>query len=63
MRVKLTKFACDFCSKTQDDAKALIRGPKDVCICDECVALSAEIIANKGAPPEAPAAQAVVTAA
>jgi len=34
---------CSFCGKTQEEVRKLIAGP-DVYICDECVALCAEII-------------------
>ena len=37
-------FRCSFCGKTHDQVKKLISGGKDVCICDECVALCAELI-------------------
>jgi hypothetical protein len=38
--------ACSFCLKAAADVATLVAGP-GVFICDECVALSAEIIANK----------------
>ena len=37
---------CSFCGKTQDQVKKLIAGP-NVYICDECVALCNEIIAEE----------------
>ena len=37
-------FRCSFCGKTQDQVRKLISGGKDVCICDECVALCTELI-------------------
>lgn len=37
--MKVTKLACDFCSKSQDEVAKLIVGPKDVCICNECALL------------------------
>ncbi|MCA1985262.1 MAG: ATP-dependent Clp protease ATP-binding subunit ClpX [Desulfovibrio sp.] len=37
---------CSFCSKSQDEVQRLIAGP-DVYICDECVALCNEIIAQE----------------
>jgi hypothetical protein len=49
----MTDYRCSFCGKRQDQVKKLIAGPKGVYICDECVALCTEIIAN---PPSAPAA-------
>lgn len=37
---------CSFCSKTQDDGVILVAGP-GVFICEECIALCNEIIAEK----------------
>jgi ATP-dependent Clp protease ATP-binding subunit ClpX len=42
---KASELCCSFCSKTQDEVKRLIAGP-DVYICDECVSLCNEIIAQ-----------------
>ena len=39
-------FSCSFCRKSQKDVKKLIAGP-DSYICDECVALCAEIISEE----------------
>ncbi len=36
-------LVCSFCGKSQDEAKKLIAGP-EVYICDECIALCADII-------------------
>jgi len=47
-----TKRSCSFCSKTQDDVSVLIEGPK-VYICEECVALCVDILAEKGVWPSA----------
>jgi len=38
-------FSCSFCGKSQKDVKKLIAGPGNY-ICDECVALCAEIISE-----------------
>ena len=35
---------CSFCGKGQDQVKKLIGGPKDVAICDDCVAFLKKII-------------------
>lgn len=44
---KAIKFACDFCGKDEDEAKVLVRGPRDVCICGECVDTSQAVISGK----------------
>ncbi|MDL2207670.1 ATP-dependent Clp protease ATP-binding subunit ClpX [Desulfovibrio sp. OttesenSCG-928-F20] len=38
---------CSFCDKGDDEAKRLIEGPDKICICDECVSLCNEIMANQ----------------
>ncbi|MBR1914258.1 MAG: ATP-dependent Clp protease ATP-binding subunit ClpX, partial [Lachnospiraceae bacterium] len=35
---------CSFCGKTQDQVHKLIAGPNGTYICDECVAICADII-------------------
>jgi hypothetical protein len=40
---------CSFCGKNQDQVRKLIAGP-GVYICDECIELCNEIIADKSAP-------------
>jgi len=37
---------CSFCRRTQDEVNRLIAGPEDVFICDECVELCQEILAE-----------------
>ena len=37
---------CSFCGKNQDEVAVLVAGPMTF-ICDECVALSTEIVAAK----------------
>jgi ATP-dependent Clp protease ATP-binding subunit ClpX len=49
-----TTYRCSFCGKSQDQVRRLIAGPNRVYICDECVALCQEIIAEE---PPAPAPQ------
>jgi len=41
------KLACSFCGKRQDEVWKLIAGPS-VYICDECVALCVDILADQG---------------
>jgi ATP-dependent Clp protease ATP-binding subunit ClpX len=45
-------YLCSFCGKNQDQVHRLIAGPNDVYICDECVRLCNEILAEE--PPGAP---------
>jgi ATP-dependent Clp protease ATP-binding subunit ClpX len=47
---KATKLACDFCLKDQDELSVLIRGPGDVCICDECIQVAQEIVGGRNEP-------------
>ncbi len=44
------QLKCSFCGKTQEQVKKLIAGP-GVYICDECVELCTEIIAEEVTPP------------
>ena len=44
------QYHCSFCGKNQDQVKRLIAGPGSVYICDECVDLCREIIAEEAAP-------------
>ena len=44
-------YRCSFCSKVQAQVKRLIAGPDRVFICDECVALCAQIIAEENPTP------------
>jgi ATP-dependent Clp protease ATP-binding subunit ClpX len=39
---------CSFCGKDRSEVHRLIEGPGDVFICDECVLLGAEILAEEG---------------
>ncbi|MCR4745590.1 MAG: ATP-dependent Clp protease ATP-binding subunit ClpX [Lachnospiraceae bacterium] len=38
------KVRCSFCNKTQDQVRKLIAGPNGAYICDECIAICADII-------------------
>jgi ClpX C4-type zinc finger len=42
-----TKSGCSFCGKRQDDVRKLIAGPRNVYICEECVELCNDIIAEE----------------
>jgi ATP-dependent Clp protease ATP-binding subunit ClpX len=42
---------CSFCSRSQDQVNRLIAGPDSVFICDECVELCREILAEESATP------------
>ena len=48
------QFRCSFCNKTQDQVRKLIAGPKakNVYICDECIEICSEIIADEFVPYE-----------
>ena len=41
------EFRCSFCDKPQGRVERLIAGPNGVYICNECVALCNEIIADR----------------
>ena len=41
---------CSFCNKSQHEVKRLIQGPQ-VCICDECIELCADIVKEEGSEP------------
>ena len=43
------QLRCSFCNKTQDQVRKLIAGPKakGVYICDECIEVCADIIAEE----------------
>ena len=43
---KASDLICSFCGKSQDEVKKLIAGPS-VYICDECIELCNEIIAEE----------------
>ena len=40
------QIRCSFCNKSQAQVKKLIAGPNDTYICDECVSLCQDIIAE-----------------
>src|SRR5947209_8706795 len=41
------QYRCSFCGKGQDEVQRLIAGPGAVYICDECVELCREIVAEE----------------
>ncbi|MEE1227745.1 MAG: ATP-dependent Clp protease ATP-binding subunit ClpX [Lachnospiraceae bacterium] len=41
------QFRCSFCNKTQDQVRKLVAGPKGVFICDECIEVCNEIMADE----------------
>ena len=41
------QFRCSFCNKTQDQVRKLVAGPKGVYICDECIEICDEILAEE----------------
>ncbi|NPA91550.1 MAG: ATP-dependent Clp protease ATP-binding subunit ClpX [Chloroflexi bacterium] len=43
----MTVPRCSFCQRSQDEVRRLIAGPDDVYICDECVELCVEILAEE----------------
>ena len=49
----LVKYRCSFCGKSQEQVHRLIAGPGGVYICDECIDLCKEIIAEEQAQPAA----------
>jgi hypothetical protein len=50
MTGKHRRLSCSFCGKSQDQVRRLIAGPNGVYICDECVILCNQIIADAGLP-------------
>lgn len=53
MARKAHDVRCSFCGKAPEQVRRLICGPNGVAICDECVSLCNEIIAEE-TPPEPP---------
>jgi hypothetical protein len=43
---KKPQYRCSFCSKHEDDVRRLIAGPDSIYICDECVTICQEILAE-----------------
>lgn len=53
------EYQCSFCGKAQAQVKRLIAGPEKVFICDECVSLCEQIIAEE--TPQAKEAPSAIT--
>ena len=48
MAGKMTsKVRCSFCGKTENQVRKLISGPAGIYICDECIEICSEIIAEE----------------
>lgn len=41
------QMRCSFCNRTQDQVRKLFSGPKDVCICDECIGICVEMLEDE----------------
>ncbi|MBU9147517.1 ClpX C4-type zinc finger protein, partial [Burkholderia multivorans] len=46
MKTTVSKWACNFCGRTEDEVADLIVATFKLAICDECVATCTEIIAE-----------------
>ena len=47
MKKQVDTMFCDFCGASQHDRKSLIAAPNMAAICEECIALSLEIISKE----------------
>jgi ATP-dependent Clp protease ATP-binding subunit ClpX len=52
---------CSFCFKSQHEVRKLICGPSGIFICDECVGLCREIVADRPVPAPSTSADALPT--
>jgi hypothetical protein len=52
---------CSFCFKSQHEVRKLIAGPASIFICDECVELCTDIIAEGPLPPKQPSIEKLPT--
>ena len=43
----MSELFCNFCNKPHDKVAKLVAGPSGLHVCDECVALSCDIIAEE----------------
>jgi ATP-dependent protease Clp ATPase subunit len=46
IRIALAKRYCSFCGRADDQVLVVIAGPEEIGICDECVDLCSEIVAD-----------------
>jgi ATP-dependent protease Clp ATPase subunit len=46
---KVNMVFCSFCNKHQHEVERIVAGPSDIHICDECVVVCTEIIAEENA--------------
>jgi ATP-dependent Clp protease ATP-binding subunit ClpX len=54
-------LCCSFCFKSQHEVKKLISGPGSIFICDECIDLCNEIIADRPLNSKAPSPEELPT--
>jgi len=47
-RAESEKVICSFCSKSNNEVRKMVAGPKSVFICDECVVLCLQIVSREG---------------
>ena len=40
-------YNCSFCGRSQDEVQRLIAGPPPIFICDECIAICNQVIAEE----------------
>lgn len=52
MRKMVDTVYCDFCAKSQHEVKNIVQGPRDIAICDECIALCVDVISKPQAQPQ-----------
>ena len=48
--MRLTRHACNFCGKTQDEVEDIILGPGELAICGECVRVCAALLNGTAGP-------------
>jgi ATP-dependent Clp protease ATP-binding subunit ClpX len=53
----LDQYYCSFCGKSHDQVRRLIAGPGEIYICNECVDLCQQVVAQEDRQPEVPLAR------